>query len=280
VFNPTQTDGDGDILGDACDNCPQQSNANQLDSDGDARGNVCDNCPSAANTNQANSDGDPLGDVCDNCPLATDPTQQDGDGDHAGDACDNCPGLSNPTQADNDHDGFGNGCDNCRDAFNLFQADSDDDYSGNVCDNCPSMPNLPQDDADHDGAGDNCDCLPGDALERRPPPVSLTQVTRAAGDITIQWQTATGANEYLVDRLRASQRGPSHYGPCVAQIPQGAPHSYTDSTLPPAGDAFLYLVLGRSIACGAGSLGFSSNELERTNVDAGAACPGLLGTTP
>ncbi len=37
-------DGDGDGIGDECDNCPQDSNPSQEDCDGDGIGNVCD-CP-------------------------------------------------------------------------------------------------------------------------------------------------------------------------------------------------------------------------------------------
>ena len=53
--NPTQTDTDGDGLGDACDG--------DIDGDGDLNAN--DNCPYNANANQSDIDEDGIGDVCD-----------------------------------------------------------------------------------------------------------------------------------------------------------------------------------------------------------------------
>ena len=54
-FNPTQTDTDGDGLGDPCDP--------DIDGDGDLNAN--DNCPYTPNANQSDIDGDGLGDACD-----------------------------------------------------------------------------------------------------------------------------------------------------------------------------------------------------------------------
>jgi hypothetical protein len=56
---------DGDLLGDAGDNCPSAANADQQDADGDRVGDVCDNCPVDPNPSQTNVDLDLDGDTCD-----------------------------------------------------------------------------------------------------------------------------------------------------------------------------------------------------------------------
>jgi hypothetical protein len=44
VTNASQTDGDADGAGDACDNCPIDPNPGQADGDGDSIGDACDIC--------------------------------------------------------------------------------------------------------------------------------------------------------------------------------------------------------------------------------------------
>lgn len=69
VRNPSQTDDDGDLIGDVCDNCAPTLlaagvvNMDQMDSDGDGRGDACDDCPDNAFSIEGCGEG-PI-DVCD-----------------------------------------------------------------------------------------------------------------------------------------------------------------------------------------------------------------------
>jgi len=60
-----RADPDGDGIGYACDNCPEDFNAVQSDIDEDGLGDICDNCSEDFNPEQADLDEDGIGDVCD-----------------------------------------------------------------------------------------------------------------------------------------------------------------------------------------------------------------------
>ncbi|MCB9849571.1 MAG: thrombospondin type 3 repeat-containing protein [Phycisphaerales bacterium] len=92
--------GIGDGYGDACDNCPDNANANQFDSDTDGVGDACDVCSNG--DDNLDTDGDNLPDDCDNCPSVSNPSQSDSDGDGVGDACDDCPNEPNVYNATQD----------------------------------------------------------------------------------------------------------------------------------------------------------------------------------
>jgi len=78
IDRPCSGDSDGDGLLDPSDNCPLVYNPDQTDTDGDGQGDPCD----------SDDDGDTVPDSTDNCPSLANPGQADTDGDGRGDACD------------------------------------------------------------------------------------------------------------------------------------------------------------------------------------------------
>ncbi len=181
----TVSDGDGDGVDDAVDNCPVDSNPDQTDTDLDGEGDACD----------TDDDDDGVADAGDNCPFTANPDQSDTDLDGFGDACDvdpdgdaictgaileagctgvgdNCPLDPNPFQTDTDGDGTGDECDD--DDDNDGVCDVAADGAGCVAgpDNCPTLVNPGQDDLDLDGIGDLCDAdVDGDGVCEGPDPV-------------------------------------------------------------------------------------------------------------
>ncbi len=102
------TDGDGDGIADADDNCPTVFNplrpmdgGQQADEDQDSIGDACDLCALESGENcevpdPLDADGDGVGATQDNCPVDANPEQTDGDEDGVGDECDACPDVPNP----------------------------------------------------------------------------------------------------------------------------------------------------------------------------------------
>jgi hypothetical protein len=93
-------DQDHDGLVNADDNCAHHENIDQSDGDGDGIGDVCDDCPMSGQ----DQDGDGYQDDCDNCPAVFNPEPaqsipwgnagsagSDWDSDGLGNACDACP---------------------------------------------------------------------------------------------------------------------------------------------------------------------------------------------
>lgn len=147
--NPDQLDSDGDLIGDICDDCPQDP---EDDIDGDDLCADVDNCPNVANADQTDSDGDGVGDPCDACEGFDDLADSDADG--VADSCDRCPGFDD--YADSDADGNPDSCDLCP-GYDDY-ADFDSDGHPDNCDVCPTMADADQADSDGDGVGDACCC--------------------------------------------------------------------------------------------------------------------------
>lgn len=138
VFNPDQTDVDGNGMGDACDcidtdgdgiiNCTPTEPAGGECQGGDcapgqvcletSSGNICTTlCGECADGFTCTGVDDGSGGSLDVCVPDTelpDPSI-DSDGDGILDNVDNCPDSANAGQTDTDGDGLGDGCDTCLD---------------------------------------------------------------------------------------------------------------------------------------------------------------------
>ena len=111
-------DGDGDGVGDLCDNCILVANEDQADADLDGVGDACEG---------TDDDNDGLANDADNCPDTANAGQADADEDGVGDDCDNCPEDANPDQADGDVNGIGDACESTTLAKYALEFDGFDD---------------------------------------------------------------------------------------------------------------------------------------------------------
>ncbi|MHB8634618.1 MAG: thrombospondin type 3 repeat-containing protein, partial [Thermoplasmatota archaeon] len=80
-------DRDGDGVPDQKDNCPSVYNPDQSDIDGDGIGDVCDSDMDGDGIKDKLGPGDPIGTILDNCPRVANPDQRDSLGNGIGDAC-------------------------------------------------------------------------------------------------------------------------------------------------------------------------------------------------
>jgi uncharacterized repeat protein (TIGR01451 family) len=162
VANASQSDVDGDGLGDACD----------PDIDNDTIPNASDNCPNVANTDQVDLDGDGLGEPCDgdndndgmsdaqealHACLST--SIDDSAGDPDGDGLVNLEEVwleIDPCDPDTDDDGLADG-EELESLTDPADPDTDDDTVFDGTDNCPAAANADQTNHDSDVWGDVCD---------------------------------------------------------------------------------------------------------------------------
>ena len=184
IYNPDQSDGDEDGVGDACE-----------DDDGDGVVNQEDNCETVPNPDQANSDGDKWGDICDNCPDTYQEDQEDSDEDSVGDACDNCIHLINPEQYDLDQDNEGDACD----------SDADGDGVHDESDGNPKNAAIGVD-CDRDGWGD--EYTDG---EDESTCMQRCEDARAHYDKTLEWENDCKDRCVLDNCMQFS---PTALGPC------------------------------------------------------------------
>jgi hypothetical protein len=199
----------------------------------------------------------------------------DDDGDGEPNFGDNCPYVANGAledfQADDDSDGVGNACDNCDQQSNPNQLDSDDDGVGDACDNCPFTPIPGQEDNDGDGAGNSCDCAPDDATTWEPAStVAGLTLTKVAGSTELNWigLSGTGMGDLVYDVLHSST--PSFESGSLCIESDGADTTAIDSTDLATGEIAFYLVRPEN-SCGLGSLGTTSEGVERVVLSGGCA---------
>ncbi|UCF67787.1 MAG: hypothetical protein JSV80_00355 [Acidobacteriota bacterium] len=174
-----------------------------------------------------------------------------------------------PPAYDGDGDGICADVDNCKLLFNPAQRDTDADGFGDLCDICPNDPSPI--DSDEDGAGDACDCEPLDPNDRHPPLIDGLLASRVGESVHLSWPPVLAADVYSISRGDLGSLATGEYGTCFAEGLFEA--SFDDAELPADGDGFFYLIQAQNLDCGLGSLGHTSDEIARDNLDP-LACEG------
>ena len=139
---------------------------------------------------------------------------------------------------------FGNGT--------TSNVDTDDDGVMDLHDNCDAIPNPSQRDANGNGLGDACECGPGDTVPGEATDLLVSPTGLGAGAL-LTWIPPAPVgllNAMTYDVLRSTV--PSAFTAADACFESGGGDtSAIDSTAPPVGSAFFYVVRARN-ACGPG----------------------------
>jgi hypothetical protein len=152
--------------------------------------------------------------------------------------------------------------------------DVDRDRIDNGPDNCPEHPNFDQTDGDSDGAGDPCDCAANDpSLWGTPGEIRNLRMMHDAqtGTTTLRWYAPTDAGgtwaATFYDTVRSANPGDFVTGAdCVETA--GSDRVSTDDITPTA-HAVHYFLIRAENACGIGSCGKDSGNVDRNVRD----CP-------
>jgi hypothetical protein len=174
-------------------------------------------------------------------------------------------------EGDADGDEVSDAVDICPMAPDVDQIDTDSDGVGEECDNCPIDTNSLQDDADGDTVGDACDCLVFDPDSFAVPPevqfLSIEPDTSTVAWVSVSPLSGDGTfHQVLRGRLSELPVGVGASEICLESFLLS--EVATDSSVPPIGDGYYYLVRGRN-ACGSGIYGHSSSGFPITS----AVCP-------